>query len=391
LSFLVNTTKLCDLYLTERDVIERFIGSALFTWGTGGSGALGDNSSINKSSPVQTVSTGLNWIRACSNGLTGSQGGIKLDGTLWLWGDNSAGNLGNNNTVNRSSPVQTVAAGTNWCNLSFSNTGRSAGLKTDGTLWLWGCGTAGTLGDNNTIRRSSPVQTVATGTNWTSVASGSQHMAGIKRDGTLWMWGLNTTGELGINNIVSRSSPVQTISTTTTWCSVAVSGCATAGLKTDGTLWLWGGNGGTLGNNDTVGRSSPVQTVSTGTNWKQVSVGCTGLGGHVQAIKIDGTLWLWGRNEGGALGNNNTINRSSPVQTVATGTNWRVLASIQAGNRSGAIKTDGTLWLWGCNQNGNLGINSLITQSSPVQTIALGTNWKQVSAGDTTVAVLNKF
>lgn len=395
MSFLVTSTKLCDLYLTERDVIERFIGSGLFTWGLGPSGSLGDNSSISKSSPVQTISTGLNWTRVCSSGTTGTvdqAGGIKLDGTLWLWGCNVAGALGNNDTITRSSPVQTVATGTNWCNLSLSSgstfNGLSAGLKTDGTLWLWGVNNNGQLGNSSTINRSSPVQTVSTGTNWARVSSGHSHAVGLKNDGTLWTWGLNTQGQLGNNNATSQSSPVQTISTAVNWCTVAAHGCMSAGLKTDGTLWLWGINLGLLGNNNTIARSSPVQTVSTGTDWRQISI--NGVF-NTQAIKVNGTLWSWGCNVSGGLGNNDTISRSSPVQTISTGTNWRTLASLNGGNVGGAIKTDGTLWLWGCNVSGGLGTNTTTNQSSPVQTVILGQNWKCASIGCTSSAVTNNF
>ena len=169
----------------------------------------------------------------------------------------------------------------------------------------------------------------------------------------LWLWGLNSAGQLGTNDIVHRSSPVQTVSGSTNWKQVSVTDSHTAAIKTDGTLWLWGNAlGGRIGDDTATPRSSPVQTVSGGTNWKQVSAGSN----HTAAIKTDGTLWIWGSNTTGQLGEGTTltsVHRSSPVQTIAAGTNWK---QVSAGNdHTAAIKTDGTLWTWGQGTAGGLG------------------------------------
>ena len=154
-----------------------------------------------------------------------------------------------------------------------------------GTLWSWGSNyTDGQLGDDITYYKSSPVQTVSGGTNWKSVAAGAYNSAAIKTDGTLWLWGYNAFGQLGTNSTERRSSPVQTVSGGKNWKSVSGSAYHTAAIKTDGTLWTWGWNEyGQLGHNSVTSRSSPVQTVSAGTNWK--SVDCSGAG--VAAIKDD--------------------------------------------------------------------------------------------------------
>ena len=347
---------------------------SLWGWGNNASAKLGINSTISQSSPVQTVSTGTNW-KQVSSGSISTSSGIKTDGTLWMWGCAIGGNMGNNSTINRSSPVQTVSTGTNWKQVSVGS-GFSSAVKTDGTLWLWGCGFAGVMGNNSSINRSSPVQTVSTGTNWKQVSTGYTHISTLKTDGTLWIWGQGVGGTLGNNSTINRSSPVQTVSTGTNWKQVSVGFTHTAAVKTDGTLWIWGcGTSGTLGDNSTTAKSSPVQTVSQGIDWKQVASGCNNSIG----IKTDGTLWLWGLGSSGQLGDNSTTAKSSPVQTVSTGTNWKCISSGYT--HSAAIKTDGTLWLWGCNVNGQIGANSVISQSSPVQTVSQGTNWKQVSSG----------
>jgi alpha-tubulin suppressor-like RCC1 family protein len=356
-------------------------------WTLGGVGP-GNNSTIPRSSPVQTISGGTNWKNSSSGGC--QSGGVKTDGTLWIWGGTAlGGTAGNNSTINRSSPVQTISGGTNWKCASFSFNG-SAAIKTDGTLWTWGYGCLGALGNNSTIRQSSPVQTISGGTNWKSLSIfhglfGAKHAVAIKTDGTLWTWG-GATAANGDGTTIIRSSPVQTISGGTNWKSASMGYGIAAAIKTDGTLWTWGGGGqGALGNNATTGQSSPVQTISGGNNWRSVSAG-----NSVAAIKTDGTLWVWGTGCAGQLGTNSTINQSSPVQTVSGGTNWRSVSTFASfslyGNR-GAIKTDGTLWVWGENGQGALGNNATTGQSSPVQTISGGTNWRSVSMGQNPTAI----
>ena len=368
---------LTEIYLSEPDILERYVGNQLWTWGDNTDGQLGDNSINPKSSPVQTVSGGTNWKQVAAGG--NSTTAIKTDGTLWTWGSNTYGQLGDNSITHRSSPVQTVSGGTNWKQVSCSREDFTAAIKTDGTLWLWGWNNEGQLGDNTITSKSSPVQTVAGGTNWKQVSFGERHIAAIKTDGTLWLWGLNSSGQLGDNSITHRSSPIQTVSGGTNWKQVSCGGSHTAAIKTDGTLWTWGRNvfSGALGNNSTGNRSSPVQTVSGGTNWKQVAAG----GNSTTAIKTDGTLWTWGSNTYGQLGDNSITHRSSPVQTVSGGTNWKQVSCNT--RNTAAIKTDGTLWNWGDNTYfyGQLGDNTGTHRSSPVQTVSGGTNWKQVSVG----------
>jgi alpha-tubulin suppressor-like RCC1 family protein len=357
-----------------------FLEGGLWLWGAGYDGRLGTNNLLSVSSPVQTISGGTNWKRA-SIGLSHGAG-IKTDGTLWIWGNAFNGRLGTNNLLSRSSPVQTISGGTNWrsINASFEHT---AAIKTDGTLWLWGGGNYGKIGNNSTINRSSPVQTISGGTNWKSVSLAAAHTAAIKTDGTLWLWGYNGNGRLGTSDFVSRSSPVQTISGGTDWKGVSIGLIHSAAIKTDGTLWTWGSNSdGQLGLNAAFGLDipSPTRIEQIGeppfdvpsNDWKQVSSGAF----HSAAIKTNGTLWLWGDGRDGRLGDNDNKDANLPKQTVSGGNNWRTVEL--GGDHSMAIKTDGTLWAWGFNGNGRLGDNTSISKSSPIQTISGGTNWKSI-------------
>ena len=358
-----------------------FNQSVLWGWGSNyygqlGTGTIGDT----YYSPVQTSSGGINWKQS-SAGFEFS-GSVKDDGTLWMWGRNNYGQLGASSGTNQSSPIQTSSGGTNWKSVSCS-TGNglatdkfTTAIKSDGTLWCWGRNTQGQLGDNSVTQRANPTQTISGGPSWFNVSAGGLHTLATKTDGTLWVWGGNNYGQLGTNSTIKVSSPNQVIGGGTNWNQIAAGAFTSAAIKTDGTLWVWGRNSsGDLGNNTTINQSSPVQTIASGTNWSSISNGNS----FMLSIKTDGTLWGWGRNDNGQLGDNTTINSSSPVQTVSGGTGWR---QASAGyNFTGAIKTDGTLWMWGTGGSGELGNNSNISRSSPVQTIASGTNWSSIAAG----------
>jgi alpha-tubulin suppressor-like RCC1 family protein len=293
---------------------------------------------------------------------------------LYVWGDNdvAVGRLGLNNAgaaFNKSSPTQ-VGSATEWKSVDTWNSTTFA-IKNNGTLWAWGYNAQAQIGDNTSITRSSPVQIGAL-TTWASAVSGTYCTYAIKTDGTLWCWGDGTDGSLGLGDTnIRRSSPVQ-IGALTNWLQVTAGPYYGLAVKTDGTLWGWGRNtAGQLGDGTAINRSSPVQTGSL-TNWASVSSRQT----TTMAITTSGALYSWGQGGYGNLGTNNTANRSSPVQ-VGSLTNW---SKVSIANHCAAIKTDGTLWAWGDNAQGQCGLNNQISRSSPVQVGSLE-SWDRVSAG----------
>lgn len=375
----------------------------LWAWGAGKVsyyyyGVLGINNTYQKSSPVQ-VGTLTTWSSISTNpfrtyafvkyspadSYSRNQiaAGINTSGQLFTWGGyyriyltvksyNSL-NLGHGDgRIPRSSPIQ-VGTGTNWSKVSVAGQ-TTAAIKTDGTLWIWGWNAYGQLGIAvDTDTRTSPVQ-VGTGTNWSEVSVGKRHVIALKTDGTIWAWGYNGvySPALGLGDIVSRSSPVQ-IGSGTNWSKISAGAGHSAAIKTDGTLWTWGENKfGSLGTNNLIYRSSPVQ-VGTDTNWSKIECGYY----NTFAIKTDGTSWSWGKNGSGILGQNDIINRSSPVQ-IGNLTNW---SKISRGSQHClALKTDGTIWSWGAPTYGILGQNDPIGRSSPSQIGSLNT-WIDVHAG----------
>lgn len=271
-----------DQYVTDAWLVDQFVGNEMRSWGYNAYGQLGDGTATSKSSPIQVGSL-INWKQVSCN-LSMQLYGIKTDGTLWACGYNGFGQLGDGTVTSKSSPIQ-VGLLTNWKQVISGGGYQNFGIKTDGTLWSWGRNNTGQLGDGTVVDKSSPVQVGAL-TNWKLIASGGYHNTAIKTDGTLWLWGLNAHGQLGDGTVVNKSSPVQ-VGALTNWKYAAAGWAHTIAIKTDGTLWSWGRNAyGQLGQNDTTNRSSPIQVGSL-TNWKQVSCGLY----YSAAIKTDGTLW----------------------------------------------------------------------------------------------------
>jgi len=375
-----------DYFVTDYRLIDNFVGDQLWVWGENAYGGLGINNTTNRQTPVTTFAGGTNW-KQVSNGNKFTTA-IKTDGTLWVWGRGGATELGNNAAGDRSTPVTTFAGGNNWKQVS-AKFGFTAAIKTDGSLWGWGVNAQGQLGINNTNTFiSTPVTTFTGGNNWKSVAAGTNHTAAIKTDGSLWLWGLGGDGVLGTNDTTQRQIPVTTFAGGNDWKQVSGGQGFTAAIKTDGSLWVWGTNSyGRLGiNNNATYRQTPVTTFAGGNNWKQVSCGFK----FMSAIKTDGSLWTWGLGTAGQLGNFADTNRSTPVTTFAGGTNWK---SVSCGNgHMAAIKTDGSLWVWGASNSRALGIPGAGPGSphrnTPITTFAGGNNWKQVVAGyQETIAV----
>jgi alpha-tubulin suppressor-like RCC1 family protein len=306
---------------------------------------------------------------------------IRADSTLWGWGYNFFGALGNGTRIHRYFPVQ-AGTDSNWALVSSSSySDYSFGIKTDGTLWAWGSNGWGQLGDGTREHRLSPVQ-IGTDRNWASVSAGAHHALAVKTDGTLWAWGSNSDGSFGAGTPEVSRVPIR-IGTERNWGSISAGGDASFAIKTNGTLWEWG-HLQIVGSHRRLitifRRNTPLQ-VGTANNWVYVSANNS----HVVALRADGTLWAWGSNLSGQLGiGSNDDHRMSPVQ-IGTDRNW---ASVSAGDaHTVAIKTDGTLWAWGDNMEGQLGNGTTTNRNVPVQ-IGTDRNWAFISAGDSRTAAI---
>jgi alpha-tubulin suppressor-like RCC1 family protein len=371
--------------------IARQSDGTLWTWGDNSSGQLGDNNNTFVPRLVpEKVGTATNWI-SHSAGWSHAVA-LRADGTLWTWGDNSSGQLGDGTTNNTQAPGQIVvtqpaSAANNWKSVAAGDFHNLA-LKADGTLWAWGNNSFGQLGDGTTTNQPVPVQ-VVTGNpgnfdnHWVAIAAGGSHSLGLQADGTLWVWGDNGSGQLGdpaLGTAVSTPSQVVNFTPPTTgfnssWVAIDAGLGHSLALQADGTLWAWGSNfSGQLGNGDATtpnppDQPSPVQVANPGASpYVAVAAGDS----HSAARQANGTLWSWGNNTSGQLGNGTTdpdplAPVPHPTPTPQITADWVALDA--GGSHAVALKSAGTLWTWGNNASGQLGDGTSTTQNTPVQIV----------------------
>ena len=297
--------------------------------------------------------------------------GIRAPGTVWCWGNNSSGQLGDGTTRPHRVPAQ-VGDDSDWATLSLGSN-HACATRSDGSLWCWGYNLDGELGDGTTDKRTRPVQ-VGSGIRWDSVSAGSLHTCGTS-GGELWCWGANYSGQLGDGTQTGQLVP-ERIGSGTTWRDISAGSDHTCGTQTDDTAWCWGDNDhGQLGDGTTVRRLTPTpvddldawRTASTGAVSNQFSCG----------IKTSGSAWCWGLNHQGVLGDGSVRQKVRPVRVQGGGT-WAQLAS--GAQHNCAIQSHpGSLWCWGRNQDGQLGIGSTEPSRTPVR-VGFG-KWLSVAAG----------
>jgi alpha-tubulin suppressor-like RCC1 family protein len=379
--------------------VARTSGSRIFAWGSNASGELGLNDTVNRSSPVQIGSLPV-WTDIVASGNHSSAGGFTLalhyDGSKWAWGRNTTGEFADGTTGStRSSPVQVGTA--EWQPVTIpilfpdltkdkrrvTDAGSSHAVGIRGvasTLFGWGSGGGGVLGDGTGTNRGSPVL-ISVGS-WAAVTGGTSHALGIKPDGSLWAWGDNALGQLGLNLPTQFVySPVQV--GTSSWTTIASGQTHSLAIRIDGALFTWGRNlSGELGHGDAISRSSPIQVGTS--NWSVISGGNGTSGG----ITTDGALFMWGAAGSGRLGDGFVISRSSPVQIGTS--SW---SAVTAGGRRHtlAIRIDGLLFAWGDNQLGQYGSGAAgfaTNRSSPTLIGAPVSSWSAVKAGaDYTIGI----
>ena len=373
-----------DVAPSDQHTVALKADGSLWVWGFMYYG-LGDGTTQESHSPLR-IGADTDWTSVAA-GWGGPPGGggtvlaLKANGSLWAWGSNLAGQLGDGTTTSSSVPVH-IGTDTDWIALAKQRYMHTVALKADGSLWAWGYNGSGQLGGATPPTPLTPGSVPgfpgAADNSWTSVTAGSDHTVGLKSDGSLWAWGSNDYGQLGVEAVPIHQGtafPVQ-IGTDSNWTVVAAGSYHTVALKSDGSLWVWGYNGfAQLGDGTTTDRSSPVR-IGTENNWTAVAPGYH----HTMALKSDGSLWGWGLNAYGQLGTGDGTDHLSPVP-IDNGTNWTAVDA--GGYHTVALKSDGTLWAWGYNSFGQIGDNT--TEQSnfpvPIAPIGGGNNWIAVDAG----------
>jgi alpha-tubulin suppressor-like RCC1 family protein len=325
------------------------------------------------SSPKISVARS-NYPRNAHHVVGGGDFAVEIrNGELWAWGSNQYGQLGIGNNLLQQLPVREATFATNW---SDFNPGQShvLAVKADGTLWAWGRNHRGQLGLGDTLSRNTPQQ-IGFDNDWVTTGCGGNQSFAIKSNGTLWAWGENSSGQLGIGNNQNTSAnwaPIQ-VGLATNWISVAAGNNFTVGLNASGGMFTWGSDAfGQLGNGAASASFSPAQ-IQQSSRWTVVEAGAD----YAMAIMSDGNLYAWGRNNRGQLGDNTTTNRVNPV-LIASTTPWIGVSCGQAGPLSGVqhtvgLKANGTVWTWGDNTLGALGNSQVSSPTVNVPTAVFPT------------------
>ena len=339
--------------------------STLWTWGDKSYGQLGDGTNTDRNTPVR-VGIDSDWAMVSAG--DSYTIALKTNGSLWAWGNNSYGQLGNDTKTNSNTPVQ-IGTETDWVKISAGGN-HTIALKMDGSIWAWGHNWAGQLGlGSNDEHFPTPLR-VGIDTDWTAISAGYKHTLALKTDGSLWAWGNNDLGLLGVGMNTSSSDIPIRVGTDTDWATISAGINHTAALKTDGSIWTWGYNdSGELGDGTYTLREIPSR-VGKDTNWAMVSAGDS----YTIALKTNGSLWAWGGNDNGQLGYGTNTGCNTPT-IVGTDMDWSAISVGGSNIINGytiALKIDGSLWAWGSNRNGKLGGGTKINHYTPTRVFAIG-------------------
>lgn len=350
----------------------------LWTWGNNNYGQLGLGDNVMRNAPTR-VGVDANW-RSLGSGLHHSMA-IKNQGTLYTWGRNDSGELGLGDNTARNLPTQ-VGTGNTWVSLVPGIGAHSASFTVDGMLNVWGGNASGQLGLGLWTNRNTP-HANRKENKWMKVLSGSNHGFLMRSDGVIFGWGNNSTSVLGMGDQVTRSSP-ERMGIDNKWVDMSAGISNTFGLKSDGTLWAWGAdNSNSLGTYPLTGtKSTPARVLGVSNVWKNIAAG----GNHAAAVRVDGTLWTWGGNIRGQLGRGAiTISDGVPRSVLGSVTNW--VKAFTGDQFTVALRNDGTLWSWGNNFSGQLGLGDNTDRSAPVQ-VGSDTSWTDCAVGnDHTIAL----
>jgi alpha-tubulin suppressor-like RCC1 family protein len=348
----------------------------LWCWGLNSSRQLGDGTTTNSAVPLQEKTLATDWASVSAG--NGFACGVKQDGTRWCWGANSSGQGGDAATASIVQP-KAVDADTDWATVNVGEVA-GCGLRTNGSLWCWGDGSVGQTGQPGAETLAlSPVQ-VGADTDWIDIAGGLRFACGIRAGGKLLCWGSASRSAIGLGYTSDRLDP-SPVGSSTEWADVDVqldNGCA---IRKNGDLYCWGRNVmSNLGDGSNITRVEPTP-VGAGKVWKRVAVGRT----HTCGLAEEGgkaVPFCWGADFNGELGNGAAAASSTPTLVSATAGNESPWVDLAAGlNHTCGVRQDGTLWCWGRNTAGQLGDGTNVSKPDPKQVLPAGAqDWKEVAA-----------
>jgi alpha-tubulin suppressor-like RCC1 family protein len=348
----------------------------VWAWGDNAHGQLGDGTTTHRGTPERVE--GLSEVKTIGVG-GGHTLALRADGTVWAWGRNDFGQVGDGTFDNATRPTQ--VEGLSEVAEVCSSGGHNMALLPDGTVRAWGHNLRGDVGDGTTEHRNVPVQVVGL-EGVTQLAWGGGHSLALREDGTVWAWGHNLFGGLGDGTTTTRLTAVQ-VKDLTDVAVVFGGGGHSMAIKSDGTVWAWGRNDrGQLGDGTTEPRLTPIQIeVSDEAKVQTLAPGFF----HTLALLSDGTVWAWGNNDSGQIGDGTTANQATPLPVAGVAAATAIAAGggrneFGPGGHSLALGGDGTIYAWGLNDAGQLGDGT--TTNRPAPTAVPGVKGpRQVVAG----------
>jgi alpha-tubulin suppressor-like RCC1 family protein len=320
---------------------------------------------VAKCTPVSILGTKKTFCRITS-GFQFSLG-ISKNGETWSWGLNDYGQLGDSNTTNVLTPISVWGNKKTFCQITTGHY-TSIGIDKNGQVWSWGSNVYGEIGDNTTTSKCTPVSILGNKKTFCQITGAYNHTLGIDKNGQIWSWGRNDYGQLGDNTKISKCTPVSILGNKKTFCQIDTGGQNTvnfgkhsSGIDKNGQIWTWGINPyGGLGDNSTTSRLTPVSILGNKKTFCSLSDGNF----YMFGIDKNGQIWSWGYNAYGQLGDNSVVSRLTPVSILGT---KKTFCKINSSNYTSlAIDKNGQVWGWGYNKCGNIGDNSVTCRSTPV-------------------------
>jgi alpha-tubulin suppressor-like RCC1 family protein len=351
-SVLGNVKTFCQITSGAVHTIAIDKNGRVWGWGGNGNGRLGDNSTIQRATPVSVLGATKTFCHISAG--TAHTVALDKNGRAWSWGQNNVGQLGDNSIIQRATPVSVLGATKTFCRIS-TGIGHTIALEKNGRSWSWGQNSAGQLGDNSLSNRSTPIAVLGATKTFCQISTGTSYSLAIDKNGRVWSWGFNSTGQLGNNSVTSERTPVSVLGNVKTFCQITAGASFSVAIDRYGRLWSWGNNSeGQLGDNTIVSQRTPISVLGNVKTFCKISAPSGGT--FVVAIDKNGRAWSWGQNNVGQLGDNTIVSRRTPVSVLGA---VKTFCQISTGtSHTIAIDKNGRAWSWGLDSSGQLGLNS---------------------------------